>query len=497
MSLTHAYRITQNPENAVPHYNALARRSLLKSLGFAAGWNMVGGGVHKAKAASRAPTRIVFFYTENGTLQSAWKPEASAGKTVATETDFQLGELLRPALSQHQKDLLIIENLDMISCDLDVTPFGGSHQRMQVHGLTGAPRLRPEVAGTPSVDQIIGKAINSPAAVTAFPSLTFASGRSYGDQLMNWSAAGQYLVPEGNIMTAYNRLVGAIKPGASATAAAIAAQKRKMVYDTLNADFGDLKPRLSKNDLLKVDAHASGLADLEMRLGLGSNATCVAPDKANAQAASTPADTRAFWDKNADAFLRLVTTSLACDLTRVVNLQFGGLMPEEITGYQGDIHLGVVHGVSGDTSLAQLKRMSGYANMVKYHQWYAQQFANLIAMLKSIPEGEPGETLLDHTVIFWHQNMAAGGHDPHAMPYVLAGNANGFFRTGRYIKYNRRAATAEESAINNLDGDKAKAPPTRGLPHNNLLVSLANSMGVPITTIGNPKCCTGPLPELR
>ncbi len=37
-----------------------------------------------------------------------------------------------------------------------------------------------------------------------------------------------------------------------------------------------------------------------------------------------------------------------------------------------------------------------------------------------------------------------------------------------------------------------------GTPHNGLLISLINAMGLPDTTFGNPKHCTmGPLPGLK
>jgi hypothetical protein len=57
-------------------------------------------------------------------------------------------------------------------------------------------------------------------------------------------------------------------------------------------------------------------------------------------------------------------------------------------------------------------------------------------------------------------------------PFILAGGAGGYFKTGRMIDF---------------AGD---------VPHNNLLVSLLNSMGVNATTFGDPAFCTGPLKEL-
>ncbi|MDP2274743.1 MAG: hypothetical protein Q8N23_18500 [Archangium sp.] len=41
-----------------------------------------------------------------------------------------------------------------------------------------------------------------------------------------------------------------------------------------------------------------------------------------------------------------------------------------------------------------------------------------------------------------------------------------------------------------------KQAPPLGMPHNNLLVSLMNAMGVPGTTFGEFAHCTGPLAGL-
>jgi hypothetical protein len=55
------------------------------------------------------------------------------------------------------------------------------------------------------------------------------------------------------------------------------------------------------------------------------------------------------------------------------------------------------------------------------------------------------------------------------MPFLLAGAG---LRTGRWVRY--------------LDKP----------PHNNLLVSLLNVFGDSRTTFGDPRCCTGALPNL-
>ena len=81
-----------------------------------------------------------------------------------------------------------------------------------------------------------------------------------------------------------------------------------------------------------------------------------------------------------------------------------------------------------------------------------------------------GRSLLDETVVFFGTELQhPATHAKKNMPFLLAG---GGLRTGRWVT--------------------APADP----PHNNLLVSLLNLFGDARTTFGDPRCCTGPLPNL-
>jgi hypothetical protein len=107
------------------------------------------------------------------------------------------------------------------------------------------------------------------------------------------------------------------------------------------------------------------------------------------------------------------------------------------------------------------------------NNWYAAQLDTLLTKLAAVPDAN-GTTLLDNTVVLWSNELAKGNtHSRQDEPYVLGGRAGGALRTGRYLNYEGQ-----------------------GLPHNNLLVSLLNAMGLPDTTFGKPDWCTGPLTGL-
>jgi hypothetical protein len=100
-----------------------------------------------------------------------------------------------------------------------------------------------------------------------------------------------------------------------------------------------------------------------------------------------------------------------------------------------------------------------------------EQLAYLLGRLDSIAEGEG--TLLDNTVLVLGSEITRGNTHSHMdLPFLIAGSGGGYFKTGQYLDF---------------AGD---------IPHNNLLVSIMNAMGIEATTFGDPSFCTGPLSGL-
>jgi hypothetical protein len=162
--------------------------------------------------------------------------------------------------------------------------------------------------------------------------------------------------------------------------------------------------------------------------------------------------------------LDLLVMALACDMTRAASIQWTTVQTGKIFSWLGQStpHHTLSHSGESDTS--------SQAQLTAIGKWHSQQLAYMLGKMQAIPEGDG--TLLDNVVILWCTDIARGNtHERRDMPYVLAGGAGGYFKTGRYLKY---------------DGD----------PHSNLLVSVCNAMGLPDTTFGNPAYCSGALPRL-
>jgi hypothetical protein len=111
------------------------------------------------------------------------------------------------------------------------------------------------------------------------------------------------------------------------------------------------------------------------------------------------------------------------------------------------------------------------ANFIACERWYAEQFSYLLDQLASSTDPATGAPMLDNTVVVWAQELGDGRmHTCESVPWVIAGNAGGFFRTGRKVSLS-------------------------GTTHDGVLLSLAHAFGLELETIGTGT--SGPAGVLR
>jgi hypothetical protein len=442
------------------HRSEVSRRSLLAASGAgAAGWLFGRRLLAAPRAAAAIPRRIVFFYNQQGTLRNLWSPSG-------TETSFALHELHAPWLDPHKNDLLFLGGLDMTSNDIDPTPSANAHFAGTTHSLTGIDRKSGTLPSGASIDQFIAKEINKAAPLTKLGSLELAAAPVNGEWALSFTDAGAAVPFESDPARAYDRIFA----GFTAPTDPLAMDKKaqnELVLRWASGEFDALASRFGAQDRQKLAAHAGAIRDLQARLSIGTPSQCTVPTR---QSPKT-------YDEKIEAHLQLVTAALACDLTRVVTLALPEI-PGDVVGYTSgmlgttDLH-DLVHKTAENGALKD--NTEAVAPIKRYHQKHAQQFARLLELLKAIPESD-GQTLLDHTAILWCGQLGSGSHDLHQLPWLIAGKGGGYFRTGRFVQFPR--------------------PGNKGPAHNDLFVTLANYMGIPITTFGNPKVCKGPLAGL-
>ena len=407
------------------------------------------------------PTRLIIFYQPNGTKMELWRPPAGA-----TETQFTLGPLLQP-LAHHHDALVLLDGVDMKVADLGP---GGPHQRGMASALTGeiitegdfigGDGRRAGWAGGPSIDQFAAATLQPNTALTTLE-IGIRSMEAVPRGRIIYRGREQPVPPENDPVRVYDRAFGgamAVDP----TDARYRLLRRQSVLDSVAADFADLKARVTREDMVKLEQHADALRDLERRLG----AIATRPDGCRPP---EPRQLDVFDEQHfaevARAQIDRTVAALACDVTRFASIQcstaVNALRPLflGIDNYQG-------HSLShaGDAI------SSMQVQWERVLLWYSSQFAYLLDSLAAVPEGDG--TLLDHSLVLWFSEISRGNsHNLGEIPFVLAGGANGRLRTGRYLRYD-------------------------GASHNDLLVAVLHLLGVEVPTFGYPELCTGPLTGL-
>jgi hypothetical protein len=404
-----------------------------------------GASVARAQAATPV-RRVVIFFSPNGTVHRFWRPTGEG-----TDFSFAAGSILEP-LAELKARLLILDGIDF----KDV-----ANHEPGMHAMLTGGGPETETQGQ-SVDQYIASRLpaDSPFASIELGVGTDAWGGNTQTRMLY--APGQTFVhPDQDPVNVYKRLFG----DAGATPGQLDARLRKKqsVLDLLRGELSDLRGRVGAEEHQKLDAHLDALRRMETSLsGPAANLSCDAPPapvmQLDPNAHENFADiTRAQTD--------LLVTALACGLTRVATLQLSHTVGPHVFSWLGlsEGHHSLSHMDDSNTA--------GVMQFVTAERWLAEQFGYLLQQLDALPEPGGDGTLLDHTLVVWAKELADGRlHDNVSVPFVLAG-APGYLTTGRYLK---------------LGGE----------PHQKLLVSICQALGLDNATFGNPGYGTGPLAGL-
>ncbi len=448
----------------------IQRRTFLRSAGGAAlALPLLQLGRQRAALAEPGvaedgfPLRFIVFFHPNGVWPPTWWPGGTP-----TESAWELSPSLQP-LAPFKDKLLVLDGVDMPAADAGP---GEDHQQGMGAVLSGHPLQAGNFVGGDgslagwgngvTVDQVIAQHVGT---TTPFGSLEFgvrasAFGGSEVRTRMVYAGAAQPIAPIDDPVAMWNLLFSELN--LSPTEMAKLRAKRVSVLDTVQGQFAALHARAGTEDRQRLEQHAALVLELEDRISneavLGES--CVVPGAPPAHSPDS-ADTMHLVSQ---LQLDMMVMAFACDLTRVASIQYSNGMNHCQFPWIGSMSDG--HGLShaGDSDAA------AWAEWALRERWYAEQVAHLLTRMSQIPEG--AGTMLDHVVLLWVNELAQGNTHSHArMPFVMAGDLGGHFRTGRYLAYDHQ-------------------------PHNNLLVSLQNAFGIESQTFGDPAFCTGPLAGL-
>jgi hypothetical protein len=452
----------------------LRRRQLLQAVGLGALANVLGGRSARADTPA-SPSRIVLYVQPHGHIPLAWNmPVPGAPTNQYAERslhDLQLSDFsptLQPLYAFRDK-LLAIEGLSHTSALADiaaVTKAGtgdlNNHQVGVADVLTGSRALQRQgtycTGGARTLDQELATRLSAPGRFDS---------RVYGfDYIPNsvvspfsYLGPGQATPMVSDPSAAFADLMGFAAPAPSTNSRADRIRAlRPSVLDAVSREYDLLAPRLGQSDQQKLEQHRDLVRELETSLSVGAS---------TAQCSLT-------YDSAATSvrqFMSLIRLALACDLTRVVT--FSAPVPQcPELGYPADATFhGYAHqSILGNTSCGQMYSPLAAQAMTDLDAWHAGHIAYLLQQLDAVSEGSG--TLLDHTVVVWVTELATPTHQHFDICTLLAGGCNGFFQTGRYVRYPRTFVSP------------LPQQPLIGPAHNRLHVSLLQAMGQTDTSFG-------------
>jgi hypothetical protein len=224
------------------------------------------------------PKRLIFFYTQQGTLRNLWAP-------TGTETSFELGPLHGP-LQTYKSELLFLHGLDMRSNEVDPTSPANAHYGGTTHSLTGIDRQSGTLPSGPSIDQFIASGLSRGGPLTAFPSLELAAANVSGEWAVSFAGSGQPVTFSTKPDETYERLFGRFM--APDDSAALARQEQdELVLRYAAGEFDAKAASFGRGDRLRLEAHAAAIRDLQKRLTLTGGSACTKPPASQANATTS------------------------------------------------------------------------------------------------------------------------------------------------------------------------------------------------------------------
>ena len=449
------------------------RRQFLRSLGLGAATLPFLPLFDAHSAATPPPRRLVFFFNANGTIYDSWLPKMNAGK-------LELSPILAP-LEKFKSRLIVVDGLSH-KVILEKSNRTGHSAGMNTaltgrnNKITDLSQPLHSMATGISVDQFIAERMATKVKFRTLECGVQVEPYNKDYASLSYSGPLQPIVPENNPYRVFDRLFRNFSTQDNPAAREHLADRQRLL-DLVSKDLDAVKDRLPSSDRPKMEAHIDAIhaIDHSLRTGTGAGAgnACKKPDL------GAPIDV---WkNENVPVLgkmqMDLMVTALACDLTRIGTVQFGRAGAGHRFTWLGkefavDPALSPACQAKGFHAVAHRETDPGErAKLVRIHAWYAEQLAYFLDRLASIPEA--GGTMLDNTLVVWLNELGTGNDHRHdRIPWVLAGNVGGLFKTGQLVSFPDQ-------------------------PHNRLLLTLCHAMGVPTDVFGDPDYCkAGPLTGL-
>lgn len=467
----------------------LSRRTLLRAgAGFSLALPMLDAMIpQRARTAhAMSPKRLLFWMQPLSIYADVFWPTAPGAKPYNWRTDpmkelcfsgpgamvndkFELPEALA-ALQPHRDDMLFVEGLDN---------SGGNHPAYSTT-LTGTDTYEKSPANMISIDQLIAQKLNPP---TKFKTLNIGvnNGGANDGHAVSWLSKAQSVPASDNPIKTWERIFADVS--ADPDKARKLREKRRSVLDAAIEQATTLRNDLGTSDRHKLDQYLTSFREVESRLDAGTQVGCAPPQKTSS---ISPSHGRVLYDEDelediADTpfvmkqQIDLMAMAFACDLTRIGGFQFG---------YEANNNtfpwIGLPSWRWHDASHFQGGDAEKWPQLVPHAEgwravakWSLEQYGQLVQRLKDFGAFE------NAAVMFITSMNHGGEHTARNCPIVITGSAGGALNVGRHVRLPHRF---------NGNGKTRR--------FNDLHITLAQAMGVNITSFGDADKSTGPITEL-
>jgi hypothetical protein len=439
----------------VKYPQRISRRLVLRGVGgVALGLPFLEGlGRKNARAQNAGVLPYAIFFRQADGVGAAQvdeeigsEPERFWPRTVGLLDAANVEERAIGELSAYLEKLLVVGNINMEDFD-----FGDGHARGALQLLTAAGPLVAAMAGDSeaggeSVDHRIGRQLNQ-----GTDSLVLYAG-GYGGWLggpcISHKGPGDRRTAQSSAWQAYMDMVG-VTGGEPSEAVELIRKRNQSVNDLVREELGEMLRRtdLSQGDRERLDLHLSAIRDFEV------NVACRLAEDVERELDGAPtADT----DGNvvlemARLHMDVAAIAVACGYTRAASIQVGdgndGQSRYWVNGVQLENYHFISHRRLSHDATGEI--IPG-ADLLHHEidRQFAQTFKYLLDKLDAY-KFEEG-TLLDAGATCWVNDLGNGpSHSPANIPFIIAGNAQGYFKSGQYIKLSDAAWTPNHARVLN------------------------------------------------
>ena len=426
----------------------ISRRALLRGAGASLALPWL-----EAMAAAPSPVRMAVLYMPNGVNTKMWMPEGEG-------SDFKLSPTLAP-LEPFQDQSLVLSNLWNAAANTGDGHYVKESSILTCTTISKTLGVDINMHGV-SMDQVAAARTGKRTPIASLelgiePESTGVDTnvgytRVYGAHIA-WSTPTTPLAREINPRAVWERLFQAGQPGGERE------KSDMLLLDKVLGEAKRLRSEVGKADQKRIDEYLEVVRGLEERMERKTEPgrqEWTPRARVTGEAPPDPAGNRAVHVR---LMMDMIALAFQTDATRIATIMFGNAVSNADFRW--------LEGVSNSHH-----ELSHHENkpekLQQYHlinRWYVSQYAYLLGKLRAMKEGE--RTVLDNSMVLFCSALSDGNkHNPHQLPFVLAGGGGGRIAGGRHLAY------------------------TEDSPLANLYVSMLDAFGTPVERFADS---TGPL----